>query len=227
MASGWRIRHKLMLGLGLVVTTMVLLLGGTACGLWSYYLDMVSLRLKTDQLKKAEDFKAAISDIARLAESWSSPWEANLAERKPSRGQAGSSGKRLQPPPLPGEGGNDPPPRRQRAVNMHEALEKANKKLEDYEECLRDAGNHEPPSANTEYAAGMIQKLRERLQELGRTLDQKDRPPEKNRSGNGIKLEGGGELGPGATTAALVPAKGSSIPIRVLRAKTQRPRLNA
>jgi signal transduction histidine kinase len=182
VASGWRIRHKLMLGLGLVVTTMVLLLGGAACGLWSYYLDMVSLRFKTDQLKKAEDFKAAISDIARLAESTSSSWEGNIPPRKQPRGENMPSSKPLLPPPLPGEGGNDPPPRRQKAENMHEALEKANKKLDAYEDCLRDAGNQEPPSANTEYAAGLIQKLRERLQELGRTLDQKEKSAEKDRS---------------------------------------------
>ncbi len=68
MASRWRIRHKLMLGLGLVVATMVLLLGGTVRGLLSYYLDMNSLRVKTSQLRLAEDFKAAVSDIARLFE---------------------------------------------------------------------------------------------------------------------------------------------------------------
>ena len=37
MASQWRIRHKLMLGLVLVVGIMALLLGGTLRGLWSYF----------------------------------------------------------------------------------------------------------------------------------------------------------------------------------------------
>src|SRR4029077_4752773 len=123
VASGWRIRHKLMLGLGLVVTTMVLLLGGTVSGLWSYYLDMSSLRLKTDLLKKAEDFKAAVSDIARLAERATSHQEDNPPQRPSHRKEATlPAGRRL--PPLPGEGGNDRPPRRQKAENMREALDK-------------------------------------------------------------------------------------------------------
>ncbi len=36
MAFRWRIRHKLMLGLGLVVAIMALLVGGTLKGLTSY-----------------------------------------------------------------------------------------------------------------------------------------------------------------------------------------------
>src|SRR5690349_2204712 len=36
VASQWRIRHKLMLGLGLVVAIMALLVGGTLRGLWPY-----------------------------------------------------------------------------------------------------------------------------------------------------------------------------------------------
>jgi signal transduction histidine kinase len=61
MASQWRIRHKLMLGLVLVVGAITLLLGGTLRGLWSYYLTMNAIRGKTDELKAAENFKDAVS----------------------------------------------------------------------------------------------------------------------------------------------------------------------
>ncbi len=176
MASGWRIRHKLMLGLGLVVTTMVLLLSGTACGLWSYYLDMNSLRLKTEQLKKATDFKAAAGEIARLAERVIPLREDNVVPRNQLREEIGTSTKpRL--PPLPGERSDDTPPRRRRAENMREALEKAAIKLDDCDAKLQEVSTHEPQPTNTEHAAGLVAKLREALQELGRTLDEKERAP--------------------------------------------------
>jgi two-component system NtrC family sensor kinase len=57
VASRWRIRHKLTLGLGLVLGVMVLLLGGTLRGLWSYYLTMNSIRHKLSELKAAEKLR--------------------------------------------------------------------------------------------------------------------------------------------------------------------------
>jgi signal transduction histidine kinase len=60
MASQWRIRHKLLLGLGLVVGAIALLLAGTLRGLWSYYLTMNAIRGKMNELKAAEDFKDAV-----------------------------------------------------------------------------------------------------------------------------------------------------------------------
>ncbi len=63
MALRWRIRHKLLLGLGLVVGIMALLLGGGLLGLWSYYLTTISIRSKLDELKKAEDLKEAVTRL--------------------------------------------------------------------------------------------------------------------------------------------------------------------
>ena len=68
VASRWRIRHKLMLGLGLVVTAMALVLSGTVFCVWAYYLDMKSLREWTMLLKQADECNAAISDIKPLIE---------------------------------------------------------------------------------------------------------------------------------------------------------------
>src|SRR5262249_17799788 len=63
VSSHWRIRHKLMLGLGLVVVVMALLLGGTLYGLWSNYVTINSIRYKTAELFAAEKLKAAIARL--------------------------------------------------------------------------------------------------------------------------------------------------------------------
>ncbi|HEV3259304.1 MAG TPA: hypothetical protein VG013_20730, partial [Gemmataceae bacterium] len=72
MARPWRIRHKLMLGLGLVVGIMALLLGGTLMGLLSYMATMKTVGAKVDELKKANDLKAVITQLAAPAEADSS-----------------------------------------------------------------------------------------------------------------------------------------------------------
>ena len=63
MASRWRIRHKLMSGLGLVVLLNAVLLSGTLRGLWSYYLTTNSIRFKLHELFAAEQLKAAVVDL--------------------------------------------------------------------------------------------------------------------------------------------------------------------
>jgi len=175
VASRWRIRHKLMLGLGLVVATMVLLLGGTVRGLLSYYLDMNSLRIKTSQLRLAEDFKAAVSDIARLAERLKLSKGDDLPEPRPlpnDNDMEGPDGL----PPLPGEGGNDPPREKQKPATLREAIERANKRLDDYERSLQENGSHDPHSTSNEHALHLVQKLREAFRSLRRTLDEKESP---------------------------------------------------
>ena len=66
MASQWRIRHKLMLGLFLVVGIMALLLVGTLRGLWSYYATMNNIRGKETELKSAEALKESVANLRRL-----------------------------------------------------------------------------------------------------------------------------------------------------------------
>ncbi len=61
---GWRISHKLMLGLGLVVLLMALLLGGTLRGLWSYYITMNNIRAKLAELNVANALKEEIVHLA-------------------------------------------------------------------------------------------------------------------------------------------------------------------
>ncbi len=67
MASRWRIRHKLLLGVFLVCGILALLLGGTLNGLWSYYLTINSARSKQTELSAAEDFLESVSEIKNAA----------------------------------------------------------------------------------------------------------------------------------------------------------------
>ncbi len=63
MASRWRIRHKLLLGLGLVVLLMTVLLSGTLRGLWAYYTTTNSIRGKLHELFAAEQLKASVGEL--------------------------------------------------------------------------------------------------------------------------------------------------------------------
>ena len=64
MAFRWRIRHKLILGLGLVVLITVLLLAGTFKGLASYMATMKTMSSKLAELRKAYDLKNAVQTLA-------------------------------------------------------------------------------------------------------------------------------------------------------------------
>jgi signal transduction histidine kinase len=63
VASRWRIRHKLLLGLGLVVCIMALLLGGTLLGLYSYYVTMITIRAKFQEKTAADAVKSAVIEL--------------------------------------------------------------------------------------------------------------------------------------------------------------------
>ncbi len=69
MACNWRIRHKLMLGMGLVVAIMVLLLAGTHKGLASYKAIMATIDSKLGELSRADDLRAAIKALTNPATS--------------------------------------------------------------------------------------------------------------------------------------------------------------
>jgi signal transduction histidine kinase len=64
VASRWRIRHKLLLGLGLVVILMALLLLGTTRGLLSYYQTTNSIRARLAELMLAEEVKSVVFELA-------------------------------------------------------------------------------------------------------------------------------------------------------------------
>ncbi|HTU18762.1 MAG TPA: ATP-binding protein [Gemmataceae bacterium] len=176
MASRWRIRHKLMLGLGLVVTTMVLLLGGTIFGVWSYYLDMKSLRDMTALLHQAEECKTSVSNIKPLIEmQWGQkkqPWLVPVPSRKESEAVDES-----KPPLLPEEKNSDPahakeiPPQ-----TPEEAIDRADKKLAEYESTLLETANQEfPPNAKA--LLDLIKEMRADLQTLNQQWSRSTKPP--------------------------------------------------
>jgi signal transduction histidine kinase len=63
VARRWRIRHKLTLGLTLVVGIMALLLVGTLLGLRSYRSTMKSIDSKLNELKAAQDLRESVAEI--------------------------------------------------------------------------------------------------------------------------------------------------------------------
>jgi two-component system, NtrC family, sensor kinase len=76
VARPWRIRHKLMLGLGLVVGIIALLLVGTFFGLLSYMAAMKTMTAKLVELRKVDDVKDAMEKLAALEK----PEDARLEE---------------------------------------------------------------------------------------------------------------------------------------------------
>src|SRR5262245_41997252 len=75
VAGRWRIRHKLMLGLGLVVGVLALLLAGTLKGLASYRATTRSMDSKIDELKEAQLLKVILTDLAAPPAPGVTPWE--------------------------------------------------------------------------------------------------------------------------------------------------------
>ena len=75
MARGWRIQHKLLLGVVLTVCVLGLVLAGTLRGLWSYYQTVNGVRSKLGELKSAEQLRGALarlvspSSMTRLADA--------------------------------------------------------------------------------------------------------------------------------------------------------------
>ncbi len=165
VASRWRIRHKLMLGLGLVVTAMALVLSGTVFCVWAYYLDMKSLREWTMLLKQADDCNAAISHINPLIEKQmrrkSVAPPPLLAPAKDPEPPAESK----QAPLLPEEKGIDP--KEKEPQTPEDAIDQAVKELLEYEAKLLDPSNHEPPP-HAQVSLDLIREMRAKLDKLHR-----------------------------------------------------------
>jgi len=180
VASRWRIRHKLMLGLGLVVATMVLLLGGTIFGMWSYYLDMKNLREWTEiHQHQAEECRAAVADIKPLIEKQmgqKNDWPLLIPPPPQKERETTEQGK--QAPLLPEEKSiarKDKPPE-----TPEEAIERASKKLAEYEAKLIDPNNHElPPSTpdSLKFIRTLLADLDKLNLKWGRSVARTKRPP--------------------------------------------------
>jgi signal transduction histidine kinase len=69
VAGKWRIRHKLILGLLLVIGITALQLAATLKGLLAYSATMKSMESKTGELIEADKLRSAINDLARPIDS--------------------------------------------------------------------------------------------------------------------------------------------------------------
>src|SRR5262249_60048263 len=64
VASQWRIRHKLLLGLASVIGILALLLLGTLEGLGAYRATMNTVESKLQELEKADELHRAVTMLA-------------------------------------------------------------------------------------------------------------------------------------------------------------------
>ncbi len=160
MASQWRIRHKLMLGLGLVVGIMALLLGGTLRGLWSYYLTLNSIRSLLTELKAAQELKEAVADVISRAEDPNNLLKKAREDRNHKAPAAPARAEAL--PEFPGE----PAPHKEKPATLQDAIRLADKKLDEYQRLLQEALNHGRDPINGEHALGTIAHLRDDFKKL-------------------------------------------------------------
>ena len=157
MASQWRIRHKLMLGLVLVVGIMALLLGGTLHGLLSYYDTINFIRGKHAELKPAEELKSAIANLLDLVDRPDSLDPIRAAPVQPAAAAAVSG------PTKP--------------KTIKEAVEDARLKLTDYEKQLDETahqGYYDP--VKEEHARGLISALTEHFHHLDNAIHETMKP---------------------------------------------------
>jgi signal transduction histidine kinase len=141
VASQWRIRHKLMLGLGLVVAIMALLLGGTLRGLWSYYVTVNSIRSKLAELKAAQDLREAVGNLGR-------------PERRP------------QPPESKADGTDELTAFKNL---LRGQIPAARQKLLEYDRRLQETLSHTHDPINGDHQKDLIQK--DLIQSLSNHLD--------------------------------------------------------
>jgi signal transduction histidine kinase len=172
VAARWRIRHKLLLGLGLMVAVMALVIGGTVRGLWGYYVTTAAIRAKHAELKAAEEFKEAVADLTSpgsldaLAHNPSDVKE----KEQPSRKKLDEFEQQLQKEIL--EHGQNP-----RDCQLELLLiPELGKKLEQFQAAvgalrpeMRRAGD-DPPPAGDDNAASPIRDSAEDLRRTTRDL---------------------------------------------------------
>ena len=163
MASQWRIRHKLMLGLGLVVGIMALLLGGTLRGLWSYYVTLNNIRSLLTERKAAEEVKAAVADVIARAEDPNNLLRRAREDRLRKREAPAAPARAQALADFPGE----PAPHKEKPASLQEAITLADRKLDEYQHQLQEALNHGRDPISGEHALGTVGHLREDFKKLG------------------------------------------------------------
>jgi signal transduction histidine kinase len=154
----WRIRHKLMLGLGLVVGIMALQLGGTLYGMISFRDAMQTFDKKFLELKAAQDFKETVTAL----------------DRRPQGGPVGN--RTEQAFPSASEVVAD-------LSRLREDCRHAQEALNDYQARLNDTVTHGRDPDRGFYKGQLIEALRQgfgKLDEAARAASQLEFKP--NRS---------------------------------------------
>jgi two-component system, NtrC family, sensor kinase len=150
VAYRWRIRHKLILGLSLVIGIIALLLAGTLKGLLSYNDTVKSIESKVAEQEKAEEFVEVVGKLSVPAAQ---------TPRSP-----GGTDEPFSPvaSELPYE-----------KDRLQATIEEAKGKLAEYERQLQDTlhRRRDPDKGYTE--TGMIEKLHEYFDELERAIGQR------------------------------------------------------
>jgi signal transduction histidine kinase len=139
VTSRWRIRHKLLLGLGLVVALMALLVLGTLRGLWSYYVLMNNIRGRQAELKTAEQFRTDVFDLLRLTKP------ETASDEKPTESAA--------PPKEPID------PFFRFISELRAKADTAKKALDMYDLQLKDTAAHGLDPISCEHQDLLVQKL--------------------------------------------------------------------
>jgi signal transduction histidine kinase len=166
VARRWRIRYKLLFGFGLILGIMALLLLGTLRGLWSYYLTMNAIRSKTAELKAAEELKEDVARVIRLAEERQQDFEPQPPALTAVPPLLVPAGEELPP------GVHDAGPRPR---NLHDAVARALRRLEDYETQVHETLGHGGSADDAEHAQALINKVRQQLPAL-ENADRQIRP---------------------------------------------------
>ena len=159
MACQWGIRHKLMLGLGLVVGIMALQLGGTLYGMISFRDAMQTFNKKFHELKAAQEFKEKV----------------NALDRRPQGGPGGNRAEHMSP--LPGDIPEDLAQLRADGRSAQEALTA-------YEARLNDTVTHGRDPDQGFFKGQLIEALRQGFDNLDKAARAAAEPESRPNTGS-------------------------------------------
>jgi signal transduction histidine kinase len=152
VASQWRIRHKLTLGLVLVVATIGLLLGATLRGLYSYHLMIKNIGDSLEELQVADDFKESVAYLTQ-------PGPTLEDKTSPAQTPAVLAGRARPTDPI-------------KDGTIYERIKKCETRLDKYEKQLNLNAEHGRDPEYTEHQRGVIKALQEQFHALKKAEDE-------------------------------------------------------
>jgi signal transduction histidine kinase len=155
VAYQWRIRHKLMLGLGLVVGIIAILLAGTLNGLLSYSSTVKSIDSKVQEEIKAVELKNAVNLLAMPERTEATEEEDSARVEATER----EDRKLVRRPPDEG--------REQLLLR----IDGAKKALAEYRNQLQDTLNRRRDPDKGENEKGTLERLDEYFDQLEKAID--------------------------------------------------------